>query len=107
MRHPTVMPDATVGLVAYALLATLSPLGFAAALAVIESGRPKSIAFGIAFVLAQLVVCGLVVALDEPAVLSRGRDHPSLRAILELVLGVALLSLAVIVRRPKGGAEMS
>jgi Sap, sulfolipid-1-addressing protein len=108
MQRRSVMADAIVALIAYGLLATLSPLGFAATLAVIESGRPRSIAFGIAFVLAQLVACALVIGLDTTAGLERRRDYPVLRGILELVFGVALLVLAALVwRRPKDGGGMS
>jgi hypothetical protein len=41
----------------YALVATVSPTGFAATLAVIASGRAKALLFTLAFVFGQVAAC--------------------------------------------------
>ena len=93
-----------IELFVYALVATASPLGFAATLAVVASGRLKSIAFAFAFVLGQLVACALIVVVDPSFLPTGGHDHERLRSVLELVFGVALLCLAAFVRsRPNDG----
>src|SRR3954447_17629505 len=81
------------------MVATLTPLGFAATLAVIESGRLQALAFAVGLVAAQLGTCALLVAVGTSCVPDRDRDHPVLRAGLELCFGLALLGLAVIFRR--------
>ena len=96
-------------LVVYALVATLSPLAFAATLAVIETGRLRALAFGVGFVGAQLATVGVLVLVGTAAVPGRERARPTLRAALELAVGLALLALAGLVRRrheslaPRGG----
>ncbi len=81
-------------LVAYALVATLSPIGFAATLAVLASGRVNALLFAVVFVAAQAATCVLLVLLAD--VLSPGRRD---NALLELVFGAALIAGAALVRR--------
>jgi len=86
-------------LVAYALLATFTPLGFAATVAVIESGRLQALAFALGFVAAQLATCAVLVAVGSTAAVKSDRDHPTFRAVLELCVGIFLLAVAAVVRR--------
>jgi len=91
--------------VAYALLATLTPFGFAATLAVIESGRLKAFAFAFGFVAAQLATCTVLVAAGTSFAPDRTHDHPGFRAALELCFGIALVVIAVSFRlRPESSA---
>lgn len=86
-------------LLTYALLATLSPVGFAATLAVIGSGRLKAFVFGVGLVGAQLVSLAALVVLGNVADPTHDPRHPTFRALLELGFGVALVLLAGVVRR--------
>jgi cytochrome c biogenesis protein CcdA len=86
-----------VELLLYALVATISPLGLAATLAVIAGGRLKSLVFALGFVFGQLAACLLVVLLG--ASFLPHRDRHTLRGALEVALGVVLISLAVRLRR--------
>ena len=97
-----------IELFVYALVATASPLGFAATLAVVASGRLKSTAFTFAFVLGQLLACALILVVDASFLPNPEQDHERLRAILELAFGAALLCLAAFVRsRPNDSAAAS
>jgi hypothetical protein len=98
--------SAHIDVVAYALLATLTPLGFAATVAVIESGRLKAFAFAFGFVSAQLATCTVLVAVGTSFAPDRRDDHPAFRAALELCFGIALLAVAVSFRlRPESSAR--
>jgi hypothetical protein len=89
-----------VELIVFAIVAALSPLGLAAALAVITRGRLAALVFALAFVAAQLVACAVLVLADTALTPRGDRQHlPVLRSALELALGCALLCLAVIIRR--------
>ena len=88
-------------LIPYALLAALSPIGFAATLAVIGSGRLKALSFGIGFVAGQLGSLALLVLLGGDWKPSYQSSYPTMEALLQLGVGVALLWLAVFLyRRP-------
>jgi len=93
------MPHAVIQLLLYALLAGLSPVAFAATIAVMPAGRLKVLGFGTAFVVAQLLTCSLLVIIGVAATGSSRKSHPGLHAGLELVLAAALVWLAVQVRR--------
>jgi Sap, sulfolipid-1-addressing protein len=83
------------------LLAGLSPLALLTTLAAFGSrhGRANGIAFAAAFVLAQSIVLLIAVLLGTAVSPDRDRDHDSLAAVLELVLGIAVLALAGRARR--------
>jgi hypothetical protein len=83
----------------YAVLAGLSPLAFAATIAVMHAGRPKALAFGIGFVAAQLLTCSLFVVVDVSATGSGRKHYPGVQAALEAGVAVALIWLAGRVRR--------
>jgi hypothetical protein len=83
----------------YAVLAGLSPLAFAATIAVMHAGRPKALAFGIGFVAAQLLTCSLFVVIDVSTTGSSRKHYPGVQAALEAGVAVALIWFAGRVRR--------
>jgi hypothetical protein len=89
----------SIELLVYALVATASPLGLAASLVVISSGRSISVVFALAFIAAQALTCSLVVLLGISARPAPVHDHPTLRSWLELGFGVVLIAGALLVRR--------
>ena len=75
-----------------ALLAGLSPLAFAATIAVMRAGRPQALAFGVGFVSAQLLVLTVFLVVEVGAI---GRSRRSgVQVVLELALAGALVWLA-------------
>jgi hypothetical protein len=82
-------------LVPYALLAALSPLGFAATIAVLEAGRLTALGFAAGVLVGQLLACGILVAIGSVAVTGHSAGYPTVKAVIEITLGVALLVLAV------------
>lgn len=93
------MPSAVIEVLPYALLAALSPLAFAATLAVLQTNRLSALAFGIGFVAAQLCMCGLFVALGVAATGASSRSHSDRVAVFEIVLAAALVVAALRLRR--------
>jgi Sap, sulfolipid-1-addressing protein len=81
----------------YALLAGLSPVCFAATIAVMPAGRLRVLGFGTAFVGAQLLTCVIFVLIGV-AVTPR-KSRPELHASLEIALALGLVALALAVRR--------
>jgi hypothetical protein len=88
-----------IQLLLYALLAAFSPLALAATMTAIRAGRRQALAFGVGFVVGQLVTCSLFVILDFAAVGSGSRGYPGIRAPIALALAVVLIWLAECVRR--------
>ena len=70
------MSHAAIQVVLYGLLAGLSPLAFAATLAVMPSGRLKAFGFGAGFVGAQLLTCSVLVIFGLAATGSARRVTP-------------------------------
>jgi threonine/homoserine/homoserine lactone efflux protein len=102
------MLHAAIQLLLYALLAGLSPIAFAAAIAVMPAGRLKTIGFGIAFVLAQLLTCSLLVIIGVAATGPNRNSHPDLHAGLELMAAAVLVWLAAQAhRKPAAARERS
>jgi hypothetical protein len=88
----------------YAFVAAASPLALASTLVVIGGPhrRVSGLAFGIGVVVGQAVACGVVFALGVATVPGEGSARETLRALLELGCGVALLVVAARVRyRPR------
>ena len=92
------MSSAALHLVPYALVAALSPLGFAATLAVMGSGKLKALAFACAFVAGQLIACAVLLAIGAATVPGGDDRHATLQAVLEIGFGLALFGLAAGVR---------
>ena len=101
------MSSPALQLVPYALVAAASPLGFAATLAVMGSGRVKALVFACAFIGGQLIACSILVLIGAAAVPGRESRHPALQAWLEIGFGLGLLWLAVVVRRHHGPVDRS
>jgi Sap, sulfolipid-1-addressing protein len=91
--------SAAAQLIPYALIATLSPLGVAATLTVMRTGRLQAFGFAVGVVVGQLLACAALVALGAVATPDRTKAYPTFQGLLALALGVALLFLAVVVRR--------
>ena len=96
------MLSAAVHLIPYALLAALSPLGFAATITVMRSGRLKALGFALGVVVGQLLACSALVTVGAITTPDRSKAHPTLEGLLELGLALVLLSYAAAVhRRPE------
>ena len=104
---PYEMFHAAIQVLLYALLAGLSPLAFAATLAVMPAGRLKAVGFGAGFVLAQVLTCTLFVSIGNAAADSSRKSHPDLRATLEILLALALTALALRFRQSPPTAKES
>jgi Sap, sulfolipid-1-addressing protein len=92
---------AALTLILYALVAAASPLGLAATLTVLRSGRVQALGLAAGVVLAQLVTCGVFVLIGTASVNHRTK-RPIVEGVLELALGAALLVLAsAIHHRPR------
>jgi Sap, sulfolipid-1-addressing protein len=87
-----------IRLIPYALLAALSPLGFAATITVMKTGRLTALGFALGVLLGQLVACTLLVLVGGASIPSRNKNHPTFQGLLELAAGIALLWLAAVVR---------
>ena len=97
----TAVLSAAAHLIPYALLAALSPLGLAATLAVMRTGRLKALGFGAGVVLGQLLACVALVALGAVTTPNRTKAYPTVDGALQLGLGLVLLCLALMTyRRP-------
>ena len=89
-------------LVPYALLATLSPLGFAATLTVMRAGRLKALGFAVGVMVGQLAACSVLVLAGGAVIGGHTKAHSTALAVLELGLALVLTVLAFIVhRRPE------
>lgn len=86
-------------LVPYALLAALSPLGFAATIAVMRAGRLRALGFAVGVVIGQLFACAALVLLGGVSIPSHTSGHPTLEGVLGLAFGLLLLGYAVILHR--------
>src|SRR4051794_41976766 len=87
-----------VDLFAYAIVATLSPLGFAATLAVLTSGRLRALLFAVAFVAAQFGTVVLLTSVDVALWPGHG-ESSRVRELIELAFGLFLVAAGLIVRR--------
>ncbi len=80
----------------YAFVAAASPLALASTLVVIGGPhrRVSGVAFGIGVVVGQAAACGVAFALGVATVPGEGSARETLRALLELGCGMALLVVA-------------
>lgn len=88
--------------VLFGILAGASALAAAAVVVVLRSehSRLHGIAFAIGFLAAQALVCVLALWLGTDSVPRKGTAHAIAEALVQLLLGVALLVAALRVRRP-------
>jgi Sap, sulfolipid-1-addressing protein len=91
--------QAALQVLLYAVVAGLSPLAFAATIAVMHAGRPQALGFGIGFVGAQLLTCSIFVAIGVAASGSSRKHYPGVQIALEVAIAFALVWLAGRVRR--------
>lgn len=94
-----------IDLLVYALIATATPLGLAATLVVISSGRLTSLLFAIAFVAGQALTCSIIVLLGVSVRPTPVHTHSTLRSWIEFSFGVILIAAAPLVRR-RGRTQM-
>ncbi len=96
------MVSAALHLIPYALVAALSPLGFAATITVMRTGRLKALGFGVGVVVGQFAALTTLVALGAATTPQRTKAYPTFEGVLELALGLGLVTLSVAVhRRPE------
>jgi Sap, sulfolipid-1-addressing protein len=98
------MASTALHLVPYAFIAAASPLGLAATLTVLRTGRAQAFGFAIGAVAGQLIVCEVLVLIGTASVGHRTK-RPHVEGVVELALGVALVALALVVHRRPEGAE--
>jgi Sap-like sulfolipid-1-addressing protein len=92
---------AALSLILYAMVAAASPLGLAATLTVLRTGRVQALGLATGVLLGQLLTCAVLVLIGSASVNHR-MERPVVEGVLELVLGAALLVLAAVVhRRPQ------
>jgi hypothetical protein len=94
--------SAALHLLPFALVAALSPLGFAATIGVMRTGRLKALGFGLGVVAGQLIACIALIAIGAAATPKRTNAHPTFSGLLEIGLGLLLLGAAIAAhRRPE------
>ncbi len=93
------MVEVAIQVLLYGLLAGLSPLALAATIAVMPAGRLRVFGFAAGFVVAQTLVCSVLVIIGIAATGSSGGNSPGLRAVLEIAFALALIALALRLRR--------
>jgi len=89
---------AALTLVPYALVAAASPLGLAATLTVLRTGRLQALGLAIGVLVGQLLACSVLVLIGTASITHRTK-RPNVEGVLEVVLGLALLALALRLRR--------
>ena len=94
-----------LSLVLFALVAALSPMAFAATLAVIKAGRLKALAFAVAIIVSQFLVGWILVSIGGWSVPNHGHAYPTARGILMVAFAAGLLLLAARVRRRPPGPQ--
>ena len=88
--------------VLYGVLAGASALAAAAVVVVLRSGHARlhGIAFAIGFLAAQTLVCVLALWLGADSLPQSGSSRGVAEAIVQILLGIALLAAAQRVRHP-------
>jgi hypothetical protein len=94
--------SAALSLIPYALVAAASPLGLAATLTVLRTGRIQALGLAVGVVAGQLLACGTLVLIGTASIGHRTK-RPNVEGVVEILLGVALLVLAsrVLARPPR------
>lgn len=98
------MTTAALSLIPYALVAAASPLGLAATLTVLRTGRAQALGLAAGVVIGQLLACAALVLIGVASVGHRPK-RPHVEGVLELAVGVSLLVLALVVHRRPDRAE--
>ena len=94
------MNSTALQVVLYAFLAAASPLALASTLVVVGGPhrRASGVAFAVGVVVGQAVACGLAFALGVATVPGADTARETLRAVLEVGCGIALLVVSARVR---------
>jgi hypothetical protein len=92
--------SAALSLIPYALVAAASPLGLAATLTVLRTGRLQALGLAAGVLVGQLAACGVLVLIGTASVGHRTK-RTNVEGVLEVLVGVALLALALRVHRRK------
>jgi hypothetical protein len=93
--------SAALSLIPYALIAAASPLGLAATLTVLRTGRLQALGLAVGVVVGQLFACGALVLIGSVSIGHRTK-RPDVEGVLEILLGAALIVLALrLHRRPE------
>ena len=87
------MTTAALYLIPYALVAAASPLGLAATLTVLRTGRVQALVLAVGVIVGQLFACAVLVLIGAASVSHRTK-RPNVEGVLELLVGLALLLLA-------------
>ena len=82
-----------IRLIPYALLAALSPLGFAATITVMKTGRVTALGFALGVLLGQLLACAILVFVGGASIPSRDRNHPTFQGLLGCGLALRFFGL--------------
>jgi hypothetical protein len=96
--------SAALYLIPYALVAAASPLGLAATLTVLRTGRIQALVLAIGVVVGQLLACAVLVLIGAASVRHQTK-RPYVEGVLELLVGLALLVLAFRAHRLPGQKE--
>ncbi len=97
-------------LIPYALLAALSPLGFAATITVMRTGRLRALGFAVGVIVGQLLACTALVLVGGVSIPSHTASHPTLQGLVGIAFGLVLLGYAATLYRrspepPRHSAE--
>jgi hypothetical protein len=79
-------------LIPYAVVAAASPLGLAATLTVLRTGRVQALVLAVGVLAGQLLACAALVLIGAASVSHRTK-RPYVEGVLELLVGLALLVL--------------
>jgi Sap, sulfolipid-1-addressing protein len=90
--------SAALTLIPYALIAAASPLGLAATLTVLRTGRVQALGFAVGVLVGQLLACSVLVLIGAASITHRTK-RPDVEGVLEVVVGLALVAVALRVRR--------
>jgi Sap, sulfolipid-1-addressing protein len=90
--------SAAFTLIPYALIAAASPLGLAATLTVLRTGRVQALGLAVGVLVGQLLACSVLVLIGAASINHRTK-RPNVEGVLEVVLGLALVAVALRVRR--------
>jgi hypothetical protein len=90
--------SAAFTLIPYALIAAASPLGLAATLTVLRAGRVQALGLAVGVLVGQLLACSVLVLVGTASITHRTK-RPNVEGVLEVVLGLALVAVALRVRR--------
>jgi len=84
------MASEALELMPYALIAAASPLGLAATLTVLRTGRAQALRVAAGVVVGQLLACGVLVAIGVIIVQPQRAKRPYVEMALEVARGIGV-----------------